>query len=112
MPILLDTPWSPGDADPGNSYPRIKITKFSIEPDRIISGSMSGSIVIQYEYGDEISGSWTRGLAAPGLGIMVTGSDYDYLVALTGSSESIYETAKISLYQWLLDNNYVSGAIE
>lgn len=115
MPILLDTPWNPGDADPGQTYPRAKITKFSIEPDRIISGSMSGSIVVDIQYGDNLSGSsgsWSRGDASPGYGWMITGSDYDALVSVTGSSDSIYNDAKASLYNWLLDNNHLSGTIE
>lgn len=115
MPILLVNPWNPGSADPGFSYPRAKIVSFNIEPDRIVNG-LSGAIVINIEYGDNLSGSsgsWSRGPAAPRNSWLLSGSDYDLLVSTTGSSsESIYNTAKASLYKWLTDNGFLSGTIE
>jgi len=106
MPIFLDNAFNPGDLDRGVTYPRAKIIHFD--------WSESG-ISMLIRYGDIISGSFVGGRMSPdeSYQISITDRDYFTLVSTTGSQGvSVYDTISDTLYQWLIDNNHLSGTIE
>lgn len=107
MPILLTTAYNPGDADPGKTYPRVKIISFSLVPD-------DKYLDMQLEYGDVSEGNWVPGVAKR-IGKQITGAAFDSLAGGSlplDANELIYDGASRTLYQWLLDNNIFAGTIE
>jgi hypothetical protein len=117
MPVLLTTPYNPGDRDPGNTYPRAKLQTF-MWVERHDGGEKRESINVTIEYGDldeGQAGTWIPGAATPIQRFSVTGSDYDAMVAEVATTEegyAIYAGAKRVLYQWLIDNGHLVGTIE
>jgi len=115
MPILLTTPYNPGSADPGGSYPRAKITGFSIDLHAKV-------IHARLEYGDVVGGSWVRGRASMEPEVCIENkpsdpgpatTDYDDMVAeLPDTDETIYAAAARVLYEYLLANDILDGTIE
>ena len=115
MPILLTTPYNPGSADPGKSYPRAKITGFSIDLHAKV-------IRARLEYGDVVDGAWVRGLVSTEPEVCIenkpadpgpASTDYDDMVAeLPDEEETIYVAAARVLYEYLLANDILDGTIE
>lgn len=106
MPLLLTTAYDPGDNDPGQTYPRAKVVAFDWQDDRI---------TFRLEVGDEVGDPavWTFGPGADAKQFILTGADYDAVVAEASlASELIYVGVKRVLYQWLIDNGHVAGTIE
>lgn len=121
MPVLLTTPFDPGDLDPGNTYPRAKIRSFTWKEtfEQIDGGSEKTELIgVTFEYGDLDSGqagTWIAGAATPQKTYDIVGTDYDDMVAEVANSEEsyvIYAGAKRVLYQWLIDNGHLAGTIE
>jgi hypothetical protein len=115
MPILLTTPYDPGSSDPGETYPRAKITGFSID--------LHAKVVqVRLEYGDVVDGSWVRGKASLEPSVCIENkpaepgpatTDYDDLVAeLPEAEETIYAGAARVLYEYLIAKGILSGTIE
>lgn len=108
MPVLLTTPWNPGDADPAKTYPRAQISALTIKP-------KEGAIHIVVEFGNVVDNEWVRGDASPQKAYLVSGTDYDTMIAETteeGDAGVIYTAAKRVAYEWLIANNHLAGTIE
>jgi len=109
MPVLLTTPFNPGDMDPGQTYPRANIIFQSIRPEDEV-------ITVQYEFGDVTSGlDWIRGSASPVRTVDFSGEDYEYLIDEAAEEEEdfkIYVGAKRVLYEKLMDKGLLDGDIE
>lgn len=114
MPVLLTTPFNPGDLDSGNTYPRAHIVSFTINT--VTSAPTPGPFIdVTYEFGDVVGGVWEKGAASPRRAAVVRGSDYDDMVAepaIQAESYLIYAGAKRVLYQWLIDQDLLDGTIE
>ena len=108
MPLLLTTPYDPGAADPGETYPRAKIRGFSIDTEL-------SRINFDLEFGDMNGDTWEAGTASPRKQHVVEDTDYDAMVVeetTVGEGHVIYAGAKRVLYQWLLDNGHEAGTVE
>jgi len=104
MPILLTTPFDPGDNDPGQTYPRAKIIEFTWR---------EGLIEFMVQFGDVSGDDWVQGQGGKPKGFVLTDSDYDAVVAeISLTDELVYAGVKRVLYQWLIDNGHAAGTIE
>ena len=107
MPILLTTPFNPGDLDPGNTYAEAKIKNVYINlHDKCIN--------VAWIAGNTVSGSWVQGAVAQVQDIWIQDGDYDSIVQeqISGSDNGcIYEGVKRVLYNYLIDHGCVSGSI-
>jgi hypothetical protein len=122
MPILLTTPFNPGDLDPGKTYPRAKI--YSMKWIDQIPGEIQpavgvvSNILIELAWGDLVDGApgtWFSGKAAPRKTFMVAGDDYTTMLQSLITPEDsglIYAGVKRVLYQYLIDKGLVAGTIE
>ena len=108
MPVLLTTAWNPGDADPAKTYPRAQISSLTVKP-------KDKAIHIVIEFGDVVANEWVRGDASPQKGYLVSGTDYDTMIAATtetGDNDVIYAAAKRVAYEWLIAEGHLAGTIE
>jgi len=117
MPIVLTTPYDPGDKDPGKTYSRAKIVCFTIDTE-------AKFVTFWFQYGDVVAGAWARGKSSPDISHTIQNlpaepgpatTDYDDMVAevtTVGEGHVIYAGAKRVLYEWLLDKGILSGTIE
>ena len=107
MPILLTTPFNPGDLDKGHTYPLVNIVSVHILKEQ-------EKIAIEYQFGSMADGVWTPGPAAPTKQfVVITEDDYAAVVKQAANSgELIYEGVKRVLYQYLLDKGIVAGTIQ
>ena len=114
MPIYLTTPFNPGDLDTGKTYPRAQIAAITIglEPGL----RRSPFITTRYNFGDIVSGVWTRGNASPDMEVRISDTDYETMVASGIATESedynVYNAVKRIIYTYLIDNGYLVGTIE
>jgi len=107
MPIQLDIPFSPGDLDPGNTYPIAKIMY-------VLLNAVDSIIYVTWTYGTEVSGVFTQGTKAPQQQSIISGEDYDAMVSTLINEECsgvVYEGVKRILYDYLLDNVLVDGEL-
>lgn len=107
MPIQLSVPFNPGDLDPGKTYPQAKIKNINIDLD-------SKAIIISWTYGEEINNVWAVGSASKPKEVWIRGDDYNTIImSLISESDNdiIYEGIKRVLYQYLINNNYLTGSI-
>lgn len=108
MPIVLNTPWNPGQFDPGQTYPRAKIANFWIGIDKPV-------LKVTVDFGDVVDGKWKSGNAErKEKTITVKG---DAFIALIGSAankdETAYDCIKRLLYNYLVSNvPELAGTIE
>lgn len=113
MPILLTTPWNPGNYDPGKTYPRAKIVTFTNNTER-------KAIRVTVDFGDEVEGKWVSGVpdrmrGRMGThGHMIDGSAYDTMVAASpDEGETVYDAVKRLLYAYLVANvPELAGTVE
>lgn len=107
MPILLTTPYDPGDNNPGVTYPRAKITGFSHSNGVIGFGVTYGDLV------DGVPGTWERGTGSPAKSFTIEGADYSAMVAeVATAGEKIYDEVARVLYEWLISEGHFAGSIE
>ena len=110
MPILLDSAFAVGDADPTNSpYQETKIVQFGL-----FSSDQRIDLVTQM--GNTVADVWKPGIPMEGKTVhrfSIDGADYDTLVAKTSDAagEIFYDKCAEHLYQWLLDNDHFEGTI-
>lgn len=105
MPIQLTTPYDPGDADPGVTYPRVIIFELVAHP-------TISEIELSCHYGTGTSTAWVDGVADPVV-VHIRGTDYTTIIQalpLSGS-ERLYDGVSRVHYQYLLDNGHFSGTI-
>jgi len=110
MPVLLTTPWNPGDRDSGHTYPRAQISYLAITPE-----GPNKSIMVSVEYGDMVNAEWVRGTASTTLEYRIAGADYDAMIAEEieeGDNDLIYAAAKRVVYEWLIAEEHLIGTIE
>jgi len=110
MPVLLTTPWNPGDRDPGHTYPRAQITYLAITPE-----GANRSIVVSFEYGDMVNAVWVRGAGTTAVEYRISEGDYDAMIAEEieeGDNDLIYKGAKRAVYEWLIAEGFLAGTIE
>jgi len=111
MPITLTTAANPGDNDPGKTYPKAKIVHFSVN-------LLQNQITFELGYGDVVDGSWVIGNGVRGKNFTINSDDYATMIAESAlqtdgaSGYEIYSGAKRVLYQWLIDNEHISGTID
>jgi hypothetical protein len=105
MPLLLTTPFNPGDIDPGQTYTHAKIEYFGfVAPNNLIEvvltfGTMAGSV-------------FTKGAVAPNRKYNITGNDFITMVQkLPLGGETTYTAAARELYEWLISKGYAAGTI-
>jgi len=112
MPVLLTTPFDPGDLDPGHTYLRAAITDYVTA---LHSEGASPQIMVYYTFGDIVEGQFVKGGVAPARSVSISGSDYATIIASLATEEedySLYEGVKRVLYTYLIDNGYLVGTIE
>ena len=111
MPLKLDTPFNPGDIDPGASYSHLQIVS--------MEWSLAGQITITYLFGVIASGTFVPGkvdqrsitirdhpkMSPPG-------TDYTtMLTALPAAGETIYQGVGRELYTFVINQGF-AGTIE
>jgi hypothetical protein len=94
MPILLNTPFNPGDNDPGKTYPRCMITGVEMDYN-------ANSIILRIEFGDMVGGRWVSGFSARR--ILSFGRD-EMPVA--------FDNFRDALHTRLVNRGFVSGTVE
>lgn len=108
MPVLLTTPFNPGDLDPGKTYPRAQIVEQRIRPEE-------KRISVSWEYGTVVETAWVPGDKSPSRTVDFTGADYDALIledAIEDEDYLIYAGAKRVLYALLISKGYLVGVVE
>jgi len=124
MPILLTTPWDPGNFDAGNTYPKAKIVSFQHQES--FSGPMSDvarkTIKVVVDFGSvDGEGNWVSG-GAPNkaktysIADHPSGNPHPYS-DLVGDSpigdETTYEAVKRALYNYLINSvPELAGTVE
>jgi hypothetical protein len=114
MSVILQTAFNPGDADPGHTYPKANIVFYSIRPEVSPQGEEPGMLV-HFNFGNIVNGSWVKGLASPDRVVSIVGVDYTGILAeetTVGEDHKIYAGAKRVLYQYLIDKGHLLGTIE
>ena len=110
MEILLTTPYDPGDADPEQTYARMKI--------RQLKHSVSGKeILCSCQYGNLVEGEWVPGVASDVMWHSIHNTDtvmhYDNLVSQSVvAGELVWTAPQKRVYQWLIDEGKYSGTID
>jgi len=107
MSILLDTPFNPGDLDPGQVYTEAKIKS-------IYLNLHDQSINIVWIVGNTVSGVWIEGAMAKVKDIWIQGEDYNAIVQeqISGVDNNlIYEGVKRVFYDYLLGNGHIIGSL-
>lgn len=109
MPILLSTPFNPGDIDPGVSYPYVQIVG--------MRWFLSGVIEIEVARGRIVDGAFIEG-KVPRDKITVANNPRlgttEYTTLLTGTpsaGESTYQAVGRGLYTYLRTKNGFMGTI-
>lgn len=122
MPILLTTPWDPGNFDAGNTYPRAKILGFHYrEMLPLVDPEGSGSefeLDIVVDFGDIVEGNWVPG-SAPGKtkSIHITDGEEaeltDLMSTVSQADETAYEVVKRAIYAYPVANiAELAGTVE
>lgn len=103
--VTLDTPWSPGDRDPGKNYQEHRIMKVEIDFER-------KAVVFESEYGNEVEGEWVKGDASKRNSECLIEADYDAVLAITcEEGDNCVENLEEYFLQLLKDRGLVSGTI-
>ena len=115
MPIVLTTAASPGDNDPGQTYPKGKVTNINID-------ILQSFVQVTMQFGDDPGSVWGRG---PGLRMRrftiqdnpsadpATTDFTDLLATLTNDGENIHDAIKRIVYAKLqADNPELDGTVE
>ena len=110
MEILLTTPYDPGDADPGQTYARLKLR----EVRHLVSGK---EIRCSCEYGNIVDSAWVPGVASEIMWHSIHNDDttqhYDNLVSQSVvAGELVWTAPQKRVYQWLLDQSVYAGTID
>ena len=112
MPILLTTPFDPGELDTG-TYPRAKIIRLEIDPEY-------NWIKMIVQFGDQDGNDWNPGVAGH-MEVLVQDTvdppctDYTDLVSThtSNNGELTYVAVKRGCYEWLIANeSRLAGTIE
>lgn len=123
MPILLDTPWNPGQYDPGVTYPRAKIVRFE-HSDRMDRSTQPGGVTKQVkvtiQFGDMDVDKWVPGDAQKDMSVCIiddpSGTPHPYTDIVTDmpqQGENTYEAAKRALYNYLVNAfSELAGTVE
>ena len=108
MPLILTTPYNPGDLD-SVEYAEARIQRIDIVPG-------SNQIQLYVEHGNTVDGTWVAGLDQAHKHHLVrdVGGDTDYTTMLSvvpNGTENLYEAIKRVAYQWLLDKGHFAGTV-
>lgn len=105
MPIRLETPFNPGDLDPGKSYTDVMIEDFTIN---LVRKRIRLVVARGYQSG----GNWVRGKSAI-LKHEITGDDYDAVTSLSpfDPSSLLYDQVARALYEYLIDEGIYPGVV-
>lgn len=107
--IQLTAAYNPGDLDPGQVYPHIKVAAYHIYPD-------SKHIQLWPQYGSaslssSISSSWRSGVTQLS---SVDIADTNYVTVLLSASQGAelpFDAAGRIFHKYLLDNGYFTGSL-
>lgn len=105
MPLLLTTPFEPGDLDPGAHYTHLKVEWFAmLVPDL--------KLELVTTYGTQAGAVYTKGVASPNKKYDIAGPDFFTMVQkLPHDGETIYNAAARELYEWLIAKGHAAGTI-
>lgn len=108
MPILLTTPWNPGNFDPGKTYPYAKILTFT-------QSTENKWMRVAVDFGYMNEGVWSTGSAKDKEKMYtIRGEDYDTMIAaMPEEGEKVYDAVKRLLYAYLVAHvPELAGTIE
>ena len=107
MPIQLNTPFDPGDMDPGKSYTHVEVDQIEFIRDR-------KRISFSVNRGYLVGGEFVRGTASRRANYLIQdeggGSEYTDFMGTTPSG-TLEQTVALGLYTWLLAKGIYAGAI-
>lgn len=104
MLIELETPYNPGDNDPGQTYPHCKMVLLTHNP-------VMACTVAVYEFGHEDpAGAWQRGPGAPAARTVII-TDEELATAAPVVLCHAFQGLELLCYQCLVLKGLVAGAI-
>lgn len=107
MPIQLNTPFDPGDMDPGKSYTHVEVDQIEFSRDR-------KRVNFAVNRGYLVGGQFVRGAASRRATYLIQdeegSSEYTDFMA-TAASGTLEQTVAAGLYTWLLTKGIFEGAV-
>jgi len=109
MPIILTTPFDPGDTDPGQTYAAVQIVS--------MRWALSGYVEVECQHGNVVAGAWVPG-SKPTTWHSIADNpktgDKDYSAIVTTKpleGESVYAGAGRGLYEHLVAKGIYPGTV-